>query len=576
MHFVFHSRYNAIHIHVLFAHKTVMFSSPNANASLAETPGKSLLASSFKQPMFSTSRKKNTIHDEGCTTSKGSSFALRDENKFDPGGPNFSIYQEESNASDDRKESAVDGNGYGVSNGISFAIHEENAIEPGGLNFSIYQEESNESDDRKKSAAGGNGFGFAIHDENKQESGGLNFSIHQDDGDKYDPPAAEGNSGEDTASLSVIGNVFEEKSAPLFGIYSDSGNHPTSRSTNKAQHKVEAEDTASLSVIGDVMGSLGLGEPPQKPSSGFAIYSDEPHKEPSGFKIFAPENSPKVAKPGLGFEIFSDESAQKKQKVALNPPSFGDISRIEDEKTSNFQILDEHNAANTSSEFRPEAIDYEQRHKEDKESTMRKCLVAAKKSRSKYAIFDYRKKSMPKALLQKSFTSGTKIDLLGGSMLSIVNELGRGVFGVVVLCDDERGQSDAFKIEAPVGSLAHEYSLLLRLDDRVEPDTSGYYPFPRSRALYAFSEGGLFSMTAGSDSGMTLIDVVNTYKTITGTVPEMIAIYYTSRMLKYLELLHQSGRVLVSTELIHFCHTKYWRAITLFSRSISAIVLTAL
>lgn len=53
-------------------------------------------------------------------------------------------------------------------------------------------------------------------------------------------------------------------------------------------------------------------------------------------------------------------------------------------------------------------------------------------------------------------------------------------------------------------------------------------------------------MTAGSESGKTLIDVVNTYKKLTGNVPELIAIYYTSRMLEHLESLHQNGRVLVS------------------------------
>ena len=51
-------------------------------------------------------------------------------------------------------------------------------------------------------------------------------------------------------------------------------------------------------------------------------------------------------------------------------------------------------------------------------------------------------------------------------------------------------------------------------------------------------------MTAGSDSGMNLIDVVNTYKKLTGNVPELVAIYYTSRMLKHLESLHQDGKVL--------------------------------
>jgi hypothetical protein len=49
---------------------------------------------------------------------------------------------------------------------------------------------------------------------------------------------------------------------------------------------------------------------------------------------------------------------------------------------------------------------------------------------------------------------------------------------------------------------------------------------------------------------MTLIDVVNTYKKLTGNVPELIVIYYTSRMLQHLESLHQNGRVLVSLFLL--------------------------
>ena len=55
-------------------------------------------------------------------------------------------------------------------------------------------------------------------------------------------------------------------------------------------------------------------------------------------------------------------------------------------------------------------------------------------------------------------------------------------------------------------------------------------------------------MTAASTSGMNLIDVVNTYRKVVGNVPELVAIYYTSRMLKHLESLHQDGQVLVSLQ----------------------------
>ncbi len=100
--------------------------------------------------------------------------------------------------------------------------------------------------------------------------------------------------------------------------------------------------------------------------------------------------------------------------------------------------------------------------------------------------------------------------------MTIAYKLGRGVYGVVLLCNDKSGESNALKIQAPIGSLAHEYSVLLPVEDQVQPTSSAFYPFPRSQALYAFAEGGLFSMTAASDSGMTLIDLINTYKIIMG------------------------------------------------------------
>lgn len=472
---------------------SMMFSSPNANASMAEMNDKSLLASSFKQPMFSTSRKKGAFDDDD------DDFVKPKPSKLEPGLLNFSIYQE-----DDEEEIVEDQKKGG---GLSFAIHEDGKQETcSTLNFSYSATASKLPD----------------------------FSIYQEEDDRDSkqaktkaPLSQPATSGEDTASLSVLDGILGGDEPKGFDVYSDHeppvketiSNRCTSRSmasrgrvTRKMASAVE--DTANLSLINGVMDSLENCSV-NKPSS----------FEPVGMK----------------FEIFSDnssDSSQKKHKT--KEPCFGDISMIEDEKTSNFQIMDE-NAASASSST---AIDYLLQHRDDLECAMRKCLSSAAKSRSQYEIFDYRKKSMPKALLKKSFTSGTNIELSRGESLIIVNELGRGACGVVLLCNDESDNSDALKIQAPIGSLAHEYSLLLHLEDRIEPDACGFYPFPRSRALYAYSEGGLFSMTAGSDSGMNIIDVVNTYKKITGNVPELIAIYYTSRMLKHLEALHLDGKVL--------------------------------
>ena len=515
-----------INTKVANAEISMMFSSPNVNASLAETPGKAL---------------------------------FHDENNIQTGSLNYStysIYQDESEESDESvhgKENAVVGKVDSASTGLTFAIHDENNQKSSGLTFDGVST-------------------FAIHDENTEKSARRNYE--QGTIKAWPPAPASRSSGEDTASLSVIGNVLDglggdEKSALLgFQIYSESEPSSNQISSNartnnhrsvarkiqsREMEKIEG-DTADLSLINDVMSSFKKCSVNKIPcQSGFGIYSDENsqrplRKEPTGFKVYTEDvnaKNPIEGKPaGMAFQVFSDEAVHKKQKVVSSEPSFGDISRIEDEKTSNFHLVDDNSTILSKNH---DAIVYERRHRDDMESAMRKCIAAASKSRSRFVIFDNRKNPMPKALLRQSFTTGTIIDLSGGEKVTIAYELGRGVYGVVLLCNDETGQSDALKIQAPIGSLAHEYSVLLRVEDRVQPTTSAFYPFPRSRALYAFAEGGLFSMTAASDSGMTLIDVVNTYKKIMGNVPELVSIYFTSRMLKHLETLHQNGRVLVSS-----------------------------
>ncbi len=477
---------------------SMMFCSPNANVSRAESPGK---------PLFSSSR--NNFNDEMTNTSNAASFAIHDDNKQDNIGGGFSIFQDDEG--DDSKSN--------------------NAL--GG--FSIFQDDTG------------------------------------DDSNSKGPP----HDAEDTASHSLLGDVLTglENSPPVSKPAAPSRKKVPSMqrptfpsksgsvldSKQKEVRRDSGEDTASLSVIGYVMGGLGscnVDDSPKKASAtGFSIFSDE--------NAYSTKDSkPKSGDGGLSFAIFSDEvgeSAAKKPKIwddseNIGPPSFGDISRIDDaldnERTStnNLQLSDEYSKLkNKGSLLR--AIEYTILHRKSTETALRSCMKAAK-SHSGFSIFDHRGKPLPKALLRKSFTSGTNVDFLGGESATIVNELGRGVYGVVLLVDVSSEESNiesqrrALKIQAPIGSLAHEYSLLLEVEKRVQPDSSGFYPFPRSEALYAFSQGGLFMMTAGSESGMNLIDVANTYKKIMGNVPELIAIYYTSRMLRHLESLHEEGRVL--------------------------------
>ena len=408
-----------------------------------------------------------------------------------------------------------------------------------------------------------NGASFAIHDDNEQGTGG-GFSIFQDDVDNSPQPKEH---AEDTASLSLLGNV-------LSGLDSPKDSKPSAKSrrivpgmqrstfpSNK-QHKEtkrdSGEDTASLSVIGNVLDDFDscneANEPKKASNTGFSIFSDENAYSPKIPKSNAGET-------GLSFAIFSDEveeSARKKPRIRdsgkKEEPSFGDISRIDDaidierSRTNNLQLTDDYSKLKTKASIL-KAIEYTMEHRKNTETALRSCMKAVK-SHSDSNIFDLRGKPLPRALLRKSFPSGTNVDILGSQLLTIINELGRGVYGVVLLVEItsnesvEGSQRRALKIQAPIGSLAHEYSLLLKIEERVGSDSSGFYPFPRSEALYAFSQGGLYMMTAGSESGMTLIDLANTYKKIMGNVPELIAIYYTSRMLKHLKALHEDGKVL--------------------------------
>lgn len=52
-------------------------------------------------------------------------------------------------------------------------------------------------------------------------------------------------------------------------------------------------------------------------------------------------------------------------------------------------------------------------------------------------------------------------------------------------------------------------------------------------------------MSAASESGLNLVDIVNLYKTKLGqNVPELLAMHYTARMLSHLEMLHWHGKIL--------------------------------
>lgn len=185
-------------------------------------------------------------------------------------------------------------------------------------------------------------------------------------------------------------------------------------------------------------------------------------------------------------------------------------------------------------------------------------------------VFSLDKNLMPRKLAKRKISSGTRASV-GGIDLVVENDLGHGAHGDVYFCKstDDDEEHFALKIQSPTYNLLHEYHILSTLISRLPGaalnasmsfDTSANESksFPKPRSLTIYSDGALLEMSAASPTGATLLDTVNAYKTSEsrgGTMPELLAVFYTARMLKVLEELHWHGRILVSFFITHFFFT---------------------
>lgn len=252
-------------------------------------------------------------------------------------------------------------------------------------------------------------------------------------------------------------------------------------------------------------------------------------------------------------------------------PSFGDISQIIPDELS--RII--HQSPTFTVEMKPEgAVEYTALHKDDIRTSIRKLDQEARKKNTrrpfsqdsdeldlgmllstKGTVRDMPTQSMPRALRKKTSTQGSEVHV-GSKSGVIKHELGRGSYGVVVMMETENVDSGegengivAVKAQAPTDCLAWEYEVMRRLEERVSQHcpntTSSPFPFPVPLSYVALADGGLLGMTAGSATGMNLVDIVNVYKIAEGgPVPELIALHYTARMLKHVETLHWHGKIL--------------------------------
>lgn len=246
-------------------------------------------------------------------------------------------------------------------------------------------------------------------------------------------------------------------------------------------------------------------------------------------------------------------------------PAFGDISQIVSDDVGR---IVQPSPIMTST--MPEgAVDYIALHKDDIRSSLRKLDQEARKNSARRpfsrdseemdlgsmlstrgTVRDLPTQAMPRSLMKKTSTQGSEISV-GSKSGVIKHELGRGSYGVVVILETDNDDCDtvAVKAQAPTDCLAWEFEVMRRLKQRVSPhhtsNPASPLSFPEPISFVSLGNGGLLGMTAGSTTGMNLVDIVNVYKKCEGgPVPELIAIHYTARMLKHIETLHWHGKIL--------------------------------
>lgn len=240
--------------------------------------------------------------------------------------------------------------------------------------------------------------------------------------------------------------------------------------------------------------------------------------------------------------------------TTIDLPAFGDVSCIApvDDPTVTMSAAIQSALAS--------AIDYKRLHELDIKHAIQKIKSTAQAHlpttsalvdilSTKRLLCDCATDVIPRAFKQSPVPGGATVKI-GRSTASVVCELGRGAYGVVAVLKDSRSSSTvAVKAQKPTGSLAWECEIMRKIEERVGDrlETSCLSGFSLAHAFVSLADGALLSMTHRSTSGLNLVDLVNVYRTRIGKdIPELVALHYTARMLKHLEVLHWHGKILVS------------------------------
>lgn len=240
--------------------------------------------------------------------------------------------------------------------------------------------------------------------------------------------------------------------------------------------------------------------------------------------------------------------------IITDQRSFGDISVIDGPNrdgmiasptmTMNFGIM---NAVDYNKNLRSNTKGALNSVLQDSTGSIEQLTSLTEILSAKNIIYDVSKYVLPRVFKKKLLDQGSEIRI-GTTSGTVVQELGRGAFGVVVLMNRGNRSAETMAVKAQVAAetLAWEYDLLKKLESRIpKQQTNQTFPFPKALAFASLADGGLMSMTAASESGLNLVDVRNIYQIRLGSsVPELVALHFTSRMLHHLEILHWHGKIL--------------------------------
>lgn len=203
-------------------------------------------------------------------------------------------------------------------------------------------------------------------------------------------------------------------------------------------------------------------------------------------------------------------------------------------------------------------LDYTNVHQHDIQTALRSVqstsIVAPNAQAPLPSLLMQRKKKfhlpnilLPKKLRRKQLPSNTRVSL-GEHLGLLEKELGRGTYGFVALMnvvDKKRNSKIAIKVQSSIDSLSWELEILQRLEERLSESKIFVSSFPRPLSFISVADGALMSLSAASNSGLNLVDLSNFYRMkLRETVPELIALHYTSQMMKTIEVLHCHGQIL--------------------------------